>query len=1013
MFSKLLRSKSFLRLIIVPVLATGTLSSCGKLLSWVGETSPERISPKADLGFEPQCLSNVLPVMASFVSGEAAAKDIEGAWDCFAAGLDLFNRKVKGGTTDRYSSEELARFFEDYFFKDLKLSPALRTEVMRLKQVLVGGEIDSLTRQELLDLIRFSQVAKKASVEVLPYMRVISLNWKIDGRQTPWSQLEYFEAANLAFQKFLQTIGGQIQKNEKAYSLSSLLTLLEEIGKLYGKEWFLLEQTRRLLPVLTQVKQSLIGGEQDLIGPQEWTAFSLLIARGYIQYLRYYYFIEHYPEDLAEFDLVFLGRAFDDLFSYLADMVSFKPNARLSRADLLLLLQSAKKVFPQFKASDVLVEEVLHIKKALLGGSTEAIHVGELQKAREKVKSLQALGERFYAIEEIMLLRWTITSPLPRPQEQVLTLSLEEFERIASELGQLFESEYSLSRLYSLMSEILNIIDNGNANLGTLKRLQQSIPLIISGKALLTADHSTTIHKTQWPTFLTQLARGYGHYVFYHYHIKPLTTWRKNLEGSQKLFERVSTHLLSLTELHQGSITLPYFDRLLDSLFDSGFVEEGSFPLTLKGSKKLLRLLVQKWLYPVPATQRNFAPYGITKEHISYWEEKAREFFIVENWIASAWPKPEETWLDRNQVKASLSALGVKPLQEVFTNLLLESSYMLVSNDSWQLEFNHQYRGRIHGISIQNQNLFRLVLDLIVNAYQTKRSSLLNGVSEEEYNEFIADLWPILLDLDLVDPQKPTFGKSRFLEANLFMPSSNGNNRLEFAEAVQLAQFIFSGLSRNAPILKEVRQVCPSTLTSSTNKSYAVSCWLDISRRQLQATYVSMPHALSLYDKFSNKKFEKTWLSLLEGAGYDPRKMPWVPDRDSGLVPHLVQYIESLMFRFDRNRDQFLSREEAMAAYPVFRETLAKAANMSSDRILKGAYAYLLVYKKLPETTWERVKFITNWIFREDEWPIWVARNDMADVLRVIANIIRSEKKIQVIPEEQGNHSLPPFLQGE
>jgi hypothetical protein len=113
------------------------------------------------------------------------------------------------------------------------------------------------------------------------------------------------------------------------------------------------------------------------------------------------------------------------------------------------------------------------------------------------------------------------------------------------------------------------------------------------------------------------------------------------------------------------------------------------------------------------------------------------------------------------------------------------------------------------------------------------------------------------------------------------------------------------------------------------------------------------------------------------------------------------------MYRFDVDQNQYLTRDEALSAYPIFRETLRSAVPIRSERMLRGGYAYLLVYKKLPTSLSEQIGFITNWIYRENSWPIWVNRPDLAGVLRAIAGFLE-EKNKQILEYQKMEQSLPP-----
>jgi hypothetical protein len=64
-----------------------------------------------------------------------------------------------------------------------------------------------------------------------------------------------------------------------------------------------------------------------------------------------------------------------------------------------------------------------------------------------------------------------------------------------------------------------------------------------------------------------------------------------------------------------------------------------------------------------------------------------------------------------------------------------------------------------------------------------------------------------------------------------------------------------------------------------------------------------------------------------------------------------------------------------------------------------------LVYKKFPTTLSERISFVTSWIYRENSWPIWVSRTDLAEILQVIKGIL--DNRTQLVEYHQLEQQLP------
>lgn len=966
----------------------------------IGEKAPRSTSPEAKLGFEPKCLSDVLPIMAKFVTGEAKPSEITNSWDCFANGLDLFYRKVKGRNSDEYSSEELARFFEDFFFDNLVLSDSLRLEIMRIKQVLVGGSENSLTRDEITGLIRFASIAKTASIEILPHMKLLSLNWKVNPRTNIESQIEDFNKTNLAFQKFIHTIGAQIQKNNARYELRYLVALLEEVARLYQKDWKIIADVKRLLPLIESLKASLVGGEGPIINGDEWTRFSLLVGRGYIQYLRHFYFIQNFPKAIAEYDILILGNAFDDLFSYLGDMVRNKPDKSLTKAQLKTAIISLRSLFPDLNITPIFIDQILLLKRLFLGGSTELILANEFDLGREKVTRLQNLGTRFYPYHLVYFFKWTVRSPMTDAQRRHLNAAINEFEMIGRDLGSLFESEYDLKNLSILIYEISRIFKWDNNERLSLNKIRKMLPAIIATKKVITASKSTIVKRSEWPLATRFLANTFGDYLQFWYGVKNGPTWRVSLKDYEILATRIETRLHSLLETHNFVIRQYHIDNIIDALREAELISPTT---SLTAVKRLAHLMIRRLLWPQLLKRSGEEPLGVRKEHLETLKSAWDNFLTLHNWgltyVARSQPTPRS--LMKTLVSNSMPSLWRSRAEAIW----IQPSFSLISDKTFKLSFSSATRNQVDLISFQNQNIIRVLSELIIKAYSS--SSTEYDLQRDRYDRFFADIFPIFVDLKLIDVENKTFANSRFIEANLFTPSGNGDQVLNYAETVELLQLLFSGLQRNNFVLALVQKNCRAHRTIKQKIAYDLDCWLNQSRLSLPTVYPSLPEALTSYSNLSIKEFEKVWVDFLVGTGHKLNETLTIPVDDFSLVPHLVQYSEAIMNRFDLDQDQFLTRDEAMAAYPIFRQTLKSAVDIKSEKMLRGGYAYLLVHKKLPTSVGEKFGFITSWIHREDSWPIRVDRPGLADVLKAIAGFLENSKT-QALEYQDLEKSLPP-----
>ncbi len=963
------------------------------------EPPPEEVAPQAKLDFEPKCLNNVLPVMSGFMNGTAEPSQIDSTWKCFSNGLELFYKKVKGTNNGVYSSDELAKFFEDYFFDGLVLSPTLRVEIMKIKQLIVGGDINSLTKQELKDLIRFSNVARQASLDVLPHMSVISINWKMDKKLDVSEQINKFNLAQNGFNKFVTVMAGQIKKNEKGYKISDLIVLLKEMGNLYGKNWTLLEQIQKYLPLVEKIKKTLIGGQAQDVGGQEWESFSMLLSGGYLQYLRYYYFIKNVPSEFAKYDMVFLFDSLDSLFSYLSETLSKKPNKELTSLELKESLESLVTIFPELRFSPKLAEQVLKVKKWILGGKDTSIASNEFERGRDKLKLLSTLSDKLYQYSDIYFLTWVTAYPLSSQEQEQLAKAALDLEQLGQEMGGIFESEYDLENLYVLFDELSLSVNLELKERSALNQFKQKLPFIIEALQVAAGKSKPILNKNDWYMALKFFSGAFADYLHYFYRFQKAATWRLGTQEHDLMFKKLSNRLSQLIDNSQGKLSFIQINKLIDAAYYSQLIDLGAFgPEELK---KSVTLLLEKVLWPIENHKKKIPVQGLEMAHVRKLNEIWGDFKSINDWILSLNPQD----LTPKKIKVSLGQISSKTLKAELSDLWVKPSYILKSDTSGLLVFDQGKKAKFAFVDLQNQNIWRALLRPIMQVYSLNQDCC--QMTENQVTRLYKDATPIFESMGLLNPKDIDFAKNRFLEANLFLPSSNGDSLLNFTEAIQIAQYMWSGVLRHAAFSSSLRSECPIKTDKKAKVYVDKECWAKKNKEHLSTVLLEMPNAYRVYSKLDDISFLPVIFSVLKATGWKD-KGPWVSEDDYSLVPHLLQYIEAIMFRFDHDNDNQLNTVEAMEAYPVFRATLKKFApkGVDGESFLRGGYSYLLVNKKLPSGILETIEFL-DWQSKEDEWEINLSRIGFSEVLSAIADIMSSGSKKDGKPDEDESEEDP------
>lgn len=981
------------------LIGTLVLTSCSLP---VNEAPPKADAPEAKLGFESRCLKDSLPVLKDFVHGDAKAPQVEGVWNCFGSAIDLFYRKVRGGNRDEYTARELARFFEDFFLdENSKISDPLLNELMLLKQVFIGGSSEKVTREELRKLASFANDARDLSLRVLPYMKIYSKGWAVGGKDIE-GDIKFFEEANQEIQVAAKRIGDRIALNQKDYDLENFANLLEELQKHFGESWDFVAGIRKALPLVYKLKKSLVGGDERVVAAHEWRRFGLLGARGYIQYLRYYYFIANAPEDAGSNDVLYLAKSADDLFSYLGDMVREKPEGKFRKAELLEILESLGGLFPNFKCTPALVDEAMKVKQLLFGGNTDEFVPEEFDKARGKVDAIRLMTERAYGYLDYYTQNWRAENMAPEDARKYALEAETALVEIAAGLGKILETQYDLRDLSKLAHEISRLLppEPGQPSWGD--SADKYLPILLAGKNIVVDDTNSVVLRHQWPSLLGTAGELYSKFLYFNYFVKGRTiTEGAGLRGLSDLVPQVTAsvdRLLALRTARRTPAVIRFseLERLLTALDKADLLPDKFDAPTLS---PLLKVLFQRFLLSPASRLNGNLPQGLTTEATKVLKSEFALWADGQSFVQSAFRQaPSRGGLTATQLLHLIE--GQKPsaaLKEMRLSLISPVPLTFDSLGRWYMSDPRPilYSRK----SLDKINLARALVRLVTNGYAQSMDRIreYQGITNGEANALYADLKPFAVRLGLVEASNTTFADSRFREANLFSPHANGDALLSHREGVDLVLLIMSGLELGDSMEDAFKNNCNVTRVRSKARDSKISllCYLNVYRSRFATIFSSVPQFAAFMAKLPSGaaqnqmlEFDAMMINILKSAGWVDDQSGQAKFGDVGLVPHVIQYIESVTVRFDEDKDGILNKTEALAAYPVFRETLRVVAKNDNEKFLRGLFAYILVKGRAPESAGEKLYFVTKWINDESAWTIQADRRQLATVLGYIADAI-------------------------
>lgn len=1001
--------------ILALTLGGGGLSCTPKL----GEEAPP---PQQQTFSGTACLTEASEVIEKFFRGSARNDQVAEAWSCMSGALRAFEKYVRGRSTDSYTAAELANFIETEFIARRTdgsihaIPPALQTEMMKVKTLLVGGSTERISRDEIRSLISQFDRFKRLSLALNPYMKVYLQMWKpdIQGELSPTSDLKYFEEATEKLRNAAQDFGALIEANQSSYRLDDATLLLRELSTYVGRDWGVTASLERFMPLAKKVKKTLAGGREDMILSNEWRLVLVTALRSYSQYLRYYYFVDLPPTVGREQRLTAFSRMIEDSLGIMEDLVKDKPSRQIARAELDEVLIEVNRAWPSFKYSAVLIDELMKIKTLLFGGTFDRVAFSDFQNARLKVVRVRSLLAMLAPYARIYSGTWTGgeaggTEQTRKEFDQAGTALQKAFVEFGGLLELQNAERFDLRGFRNLVKE-LNRLYPGGTGRGILEGVDDYYLLIEALKNMTYGTRDHWVQKDQWPSLLMVGAKIYliglyGEYFFEHEQLaKPQTI---------RALNHIVQESVTLSEEMLALNPKKYFPRtdiakVLEQAVDLGFLPE---MISRSMISDLLRPVLNRLLTPPdrrlsgerPDAYRASSAASLRSE-FEIWSESA--IFLAETFggdnektLRSAELRGAIGKKLNNKATAESLRIGLQELDAIFNtnqSLVLDREKRLYLSAGGRLKYNLR--------SVERHNLIRAISRLFIASYANEKSRIrrYQGVTLGEANLAFKDFRAVGVAAGVLDPNSLKFMNSRFMEANLFMPRSNGDKLASFLETHEIVYSILSGLVLNSKLQKELQR-CPG----SKKGLVSIDCMYGAYLSRFDQHMASLPDLLRYRKSLTNEQFSAYFWNTLTGSGWVPNAERVVSASDASLQPQLWQYIELVFVRFDTNADNVIDTEEALKAFPVFRQLFLEVAakDLAAGRIteaeLPALFMYILKYGRPPSGIWEGLTRWYPWRRNPSKWDVRADRGLLASVLDFIAKEMNGQSLIEPGPGYQ------------
>ncbi len=283
------------------------------------------------------CSKDFKQQLLKISNSEATELEVNAVFACVDKYLSQFQNKVEGeARADVYDAQDLLHI-TNRFFKDLELSKDVIKKITNLKKALVGGESESVTRQEVSEIREYFKKYLQPEVLLLtPYFKILKMSQESD---SIYNEKEITVAIE-QIRKSLKTLTLKANFERSGYSYNDAKELLLGLDFVDIKD-------QHLIDTIDRIRQLLVGHTIVLKTNEDFSIFIDNAVDAYSLYL-------NTCRGQIKFEISSLNNIrkvigfFDRIADLLGSSYQYKKTGRISTHDLddVLKILIDKKIFP-------------------------------------------------------------------------------------------------------------------------------------------------------------------------------------------------------------------------------------------------------------------------------------------------------------------------------------------------------------------------------------------------------------------------------------------------------------------------------------------------------------------------------------------------------------------------------------------------------------------------------------------------------------------------------------------
>ncbi len=615
--------------------------------------------------------------------------------------------------------------------------------------------------------------------------------------------------------------------------------------------------------------------------------------------------------------------------------------------------------------SDEFLNEIMVMKQLFFGGSTETFTHAELKEVLVFFEEMRVFTVDFLPHSRIFL---TDNQSL-QPTETQIVAAADAVAHIVEKIFLRFAAKnerYELSHLARLLREshVFFVALKGETR---FKSVDQFVPLLGQFKYLILNTDATAVVRSDYaagPRLCRIFADIYLRTKFY---IKKSSFYDapalQQIQRAVNLFADVVSE--GIHSRGEQPIPTEGFEQFIVTAGEAGIMPVGVQVADLQSILRLVidSILTREVTFGDSALAASITP-GLTVDKLRYIERQVVDFLNVQKMFI--------------ENRGDDSQAGWREMQQ-----LLSGPWSLSLDHERRLIFSGE-RGSTNIEGFTQLNWMRKLTKPILRFYiqDPERQGDRLEIALEEIGHAIEDVRPLLVGLGIINVDDTGFYKSVFREANLFMPRSDGNEYLSYTEFTEYLHHVIAGMNASDYFIS----LLPPDCMNAEGKTDG-ACFRNQFIELKEKTLSHMPHYLQHANSLTPQAWQQD-LDLIEGLARNVTSFG-EPFLKSEVMRAFIsiQYLESLMLRFDQDRTATLDIGESLLAFPHFHRTLADIlgsdfGNAEDRQYLESFFTFLLSEGSYPGdgVVDTDVRFL-DWRWHRETWQLNATRGSLLQIL--------------------------------